>query len=232
MLLLNILDMDRELLAFFNGSNSLFLDNLTLTLTSGLLWVPFYLSLIYIIIKNNSTVAQITLIIGCAAACVLTTYLLTDFIVKPYVARWRPTNDPFVKYTIDIVNQMRETKYGFFSAHAANTFSIAIFLSKLFKNKLFTASIITWSLLNCWTRLYLGVHYPLDIACGLIFGFVVGTGYYRLYDRQSKRMDTPTKKITAQHTRSGYYIPSLYFTLNVLATLVCYAIIYSLIRIE
>lgn len=230
-LLYNILTLDRELLAFFNGSDSLFLDNLTLTLTSGLLWIPFYISLIYVIIKNNSTMKQIALIMGCAIACVLTTYLITDFIVKPYIARWRPTNDPYIKYTIDIVNQLRETKYGFFSAHAANTFSIALFLSLLFKHKVFSTCIIAWSLLNCWTRLYLGVHYPLDILCGLLFGACIGSLYYFLYRLWSKKTITSSKKRTPLYTTSGYYIPSIYFPLNILAFLLCYAIIYALIRI-
>lgn len=226
-----ILNMDRELLSFFNGSDSLFLDNIVLSLTSGLIWVPLYISFLYVVIKNNDTMPQILLIIGCAAMCVLTTYILTDFIVKPYIGRWRPTNDPYIKYTIDVVNQLRETKYGFFSAHAANTFSIALFMSLLFKNKAFTVSIICWSLMNCWTRLYLGVHYPLDILCGLLFGACIGTLAYKTYRYIYVRITIADRKKSPHYTCSGYYIPDINLVLGVLAFMMCYAIIYGLIRI-
>jgi undecaprenyl-diphosphatase len=42
---------------------------------------------------------------------------------------------------------------------------------------------VAWSLINCWTRLYLGVHYPGDITVGLLWGALVGYGVYRLYCR-------------------------------------------------
>lgn len=67
------------------------------------------------------------LIVGSVILCIILSDGLTDFIVKPFVARYRPSWDPFVKYTIDIVNGMRDTQYGFFSAHASNTFCIAMF---------------------------------------------------------------------------------------------------------
>ena len=149
----SFLELDRQLLAFFNGSDSLFIDGVAMTLTSGLTWIPLYLGLFYLVIKNNETMAQVALIVGCAALCLFLAFGLTDYIVKPLVARWRPTNDPFIKYTIDVVNSYRESKFGFFSAHAANTMSITVFFSLLVRNRKFTIVLLTWSLLMCWTRL-------------------------------------------------------------------------------
>src|SRR5574344_1224596 len=113
-----LIGLDRQLLLLMNGSDSLFWDGVVATLTNGLTWIPFYLALFYLVIKNNETMLQIVLAIGGVAVCILLADGLADGIVKPLVARWRPTNDPLLKYTVDVVNDMRGSKYGFFSAHA------------------------------------------------------------------------------------------------------------------
>ncbi|MFQ9809824.1 MAG: phosphatase PAP2 family protein [Segatella copri] len=81
------------------------------------------------------------------------------------------------KYTIQVVDNMRLKSFSFCSAHAANTLSLAIFFSLLIRSKLVTWTLLLWSLVNCWTRLYLGVHYPVDILCGLAIGAVVGVSF-------------------------------------------------------
>ena len=102
-------------------------------------------------------------------------------IFKPLVARLRPSHNPDLEGIIDLVNGYRGGRYGFFSSHAANTCAIAVYLSLLFRNKFFTSVICSWTLLNCWTRLYLGVHYVTDILTGLICGALIGYLVYRLY---------------------------------------------------
>ena len=109
-----LIEIDRNLLVFFNGSDSLFLDNLVVTLTSGLTWIPLYLSLLYIVIKNNETMKQIMLVIGCVCLCMLISDGVVDFIVKPMVGRLRPTHDPAIKYSLDVVNNIRENQFSFF----------------------------------------------------------------------------------------------------------------------
>ena len=165
-----LIGLDRQLLLLMNGSDSLFLDGVVATLTNGLTWIPFYLALFYLVIKNNETMLQIVLAIGGVAVCILLADGLADGIVKPLVARWRPTNDPLLKYTVDVVNDMRGSKYGFFSAHAANTMSIAVFFCLMVRSKLLSWSIVLWSLVMGWTRIYLGLHYPGDVLVGFLWG--------------------------------------------------------------
>ena len=74
-----LIEIDREILSFFNGSESLFLDNLAVILTSGLTWIPLYLSLLYVVIKNNETMKQIMLIVGSVILCIILSDGLTDF---------------------------------------------------------------------------------------------------------------------------------------------------------
>ena len=203
-------NIDRLVLDFFNGSDSLFLDGVAMTFTSGLTWTPLYVALIYLVIKNNENMSQIFLIIGCALGCIFLADGLSDYIVKPLVGRWRPTNDPVIKYTIDVVNNYRENSFGFFSAHAANTMSLAVFLCLLVRNKVFTFALVTWSLLNCWTRLYLGVHYPSDILVGLVWGVIVGIAMY--------------------YTSTGYSHDDIDIVMFVMCLVLAYVVVWGGIR--
>ena len=169
-----IIQFDKQLLLALNGSDSLFLDGLAMALTTASTWVPLYVALFYLVLKNNENVRQILLVVACAAACVLLAGTVDDTLVKPLVARWRPTHDPQIGILVDVVDGYRGGKYGFFSAHAANTFSVAVFFCLLVRSRALSVALVAWSLTNCWTRVYLGVHYPGDILCGLLWGGLVG----------------------------------------------------------
>ena len=81
------------------------------------------------VIKSNMTKKDILFIVAAAGFCVLCAGGFDDSVVKPLVARWRPTHDPQIGMLIDTVDNYRGGNYGFFSAHASNTFSIALFLA-------------------------------------------------------------------------------------------------------
>ena len=197
-------DIDRELLLGINGSDSLYLDRLVRTLTNGLTWIPLYLSLFYMVMKNNDNFRRLLLVLGGAGLCVVLAGTVDDEIVKPLVARWRPTHDPQIGILVDIVDGYRGGKYGFFSAHASNTMSIATFFCWLARSRRLSFALVIWSLVNCWTRMYLGVHFPGDILVGLIWGITVGTGVYFLYRRLTRDMYMPRNLNPAQYTTTCY----------------------------
>lgn len=176
-----LIHIDKQLLLWFNGSDSLFMDTIIMMLTNAKTWIPLYLSLFYVVLKSNTMVRNILLVLAAAGLCVLLAGTIDDTIVKPLVARWRPGRDPEIGMLVDTVDGYRGGKYGFFSAHAANTFSIAVFFSLLMRQRLFVIAMVVWSLINCYTRLYLGVHYPGDITVGLIWGGLVGYSVYRFF---------------------------------------------------
>lgn len=226
------LQLDQHVLRFFNGSDNLLLDSVVMILTSGLTWVVLYLALLFVVIKNNQTMSQIMLVIGSALLCVIMADGMADFLCKPFVARWRPTNDPVIKYTIDTVNNLRETSYGFFSAHAANTMSIAVYFSLLMKSKRLTLALIAWSLMNCWTRLYLGVHYPGDVLVGIIWGVLVGGLVYMLYVKVYRKLSSGTYYVSSYYTASGYERSDMNLILNILFLTVAYAFIRGIIMVN
>ncbi len=223
--MISLLDMDMSVLQFFNGGDNLLMDQIVWVLTSGFTWIPLYLALFYIVIRNNETMSQIGLVVLSAFLCVFFADGTVDGIIKPLVARWRPSNDPVLKYTIHVVNNMRLKDFGFCSAHAANTMSLAVFFSLLIRSKLMTVTMVVWSLVNCWTRLYLGVHYPSDILCGLMLGSVIGVLVYILYYKLYYKISPKIKYISNQYTSTGYDHDDLDLVLSVLMFILLYVII-------
>ena len=225
-----LIEFDKQLLLAVNGSESLFLDGLADVLTTARTWIPLYVALFYMVLKNNDSVKKILLIVACAALCVLLAGTIDDMLVKPGVARWRPTHDPQIGPLVDIVDGYRGGNYGFFSAHASNTFSIAVFMSLLVRSRLLTVSLVIWSLVNCWTRMYLGVHYPGDILVGLLWGATVGTAVYFLcYRYASKRLSTGMSFISTKYTSTGYQQREIDIVVTVLVLTLIYALLKACI---
>ena len=217
MTLESIIEFDQQLLLWFNGSDSLFLDRMSDMLTWGFTWTPLFLALFFLVVKNNETMPQIVLVTCCAGLCILLADGMADGIVKPLVARPRPAMDPYLKYLVDVVDGHRGSGFSFFSAHAANTMSLAVFFSMLVRNRLFTVVMVLWSLLNCWTRLYLGLHYPVDIVCGLLWGIVSGLISYMVYHKFYYKISPKSNYISSHYTSSGYSMADIDMVVVVVA---------------
>ncbi|MBR2103011.1 MAG: phosphatase PAP2 family protein [Prevotella sp.] len=225
----HINDIDQYLLLLLNGSDSLFLDRLMTFLTTGMTWIPLYLALLYMVVKNNETMGQILLAAGCAIGAVLLTASVDNLLVKPLVARPRPCNEVAIKYMVDVVYRLSDRDFSFFSAHAANTSSLAVFFILLVRHKLFTIAMIAWSLVNCYTRLYLGFHYPSDILCGLLFGSLVGFVAYLVYLRIFNKISPESNFVSSHYTKTGYAISDIDVVLSVLVYILLFCIVSSLV---
>ena len=223
-----ITNIDLWLIPVLGGSHNMFSDAFALVLTSGWTWIAMYLTLLFVVIKNNETMAQIGLVILSCALCLLLADGMADGIMKPLTMRLRPINDPEVREMITLVAGVADKNYSFFSAHAANTMAISTFMALLMRNTRMTIALLIWSLINCWTRIYLGMHYPSDIAAGLLWGMISGalgyTGYRRAYTRLSPKLHF----ISSQYTNTGYGMADITLTINVMTASVIYAILRAL----
>lgn len=220
-----MIELDKTLLLLLNGSDSLFVDGLATVLTAASTWVALYVALFYLVLRNNDNVRQIFLVVGGAALCAVLAGTVDDTIVKPLVARWRPTHDPAIGMLVDTVNGYRGGNYGFFSAHAANTFSLAIYFSFIVRSRAFSFVMIGWSLVNCWTRIYLGVHYPGDILVGLLWGGIVGTALSYAVNRVRSSLEGKQNFISSQYTSTGYLLADVDIVFAVLAFTAVYVIL-------
>ena len=225
----DLIALDKQWLLAVNGSDSLYLDRLARVLTTAVTWLPLYISLFYLVLHNNENFRKVLCVLAGAGLCVLLAGTVDDMIVKPTVARWRPTHDPEIGLLVDIVDGYRGGNYGFFSAHASNTFSIAIFFCWLIRSRLLSTALIIWSFTNCWTRMYLGVHFPGDILVGLTWGLIVGTFVYYLFYRVTRRMTASRHYISTKYTSTGYERVDSDIPVAVLVFTLLYALIKSCI---
>ena len=234
-----IIQFDKQLLLMLNGSESVYLDGVVLTLTKAATWIPLYVSLFYmLVVLCRRKWRNVLLILAGAGLCVLLAGTIDDSIVKPLVARWRPTHDPQIGHLVDVVNGYRGGKYGFFSAHASNTFSIALYFCLLVRHRWLQAGLVSYSLVNCWTRLYLGVHYPGDIFVGLLWGTIVAVSVYSLVRYLNKRLtptdttdSSPRVELPFRLSLSDLRLPvSTFRPITVVLTVLALTFVYALVR--
>lgn len=177
---MNILEgikqIDQSFLLFLNSFHNSFWDKAVTLFTSTEIWIPFYLLIVYVIIKTYKKNSVYILILIILAITVSDQF---SGLIKHSVMRLRPTQDPVLGSLVHNVYN-RGGMFGYFSAHAANTFTVAIITARLFKNHLFTVLIFTWAILVSYTRIYLGLHYPGDILTGWIWGICSGLAFYHL----------------------------------------------------
>ncbi len=176
------MELDTTITLLLNGSQNVYIDTFVMLATKAWIWMGLYAAMLYVIFREHDMRNFLAILAG-LLLCVLIADQVSSGIVKPLVARFRPSHSPEIAHLVDVVNGYRGGRYGFFSSHASNTMAIAVFLSKVLRNKSVTLTLLTWSLLNCWTRLYLGVHYLSDILTGLVFGAFVGFTLYTIYRR-------------------------------------------------
>ena len=179
----SFLEFDKDLLIYLNNLGSDNWDFVWLLLTNKFSYIPFFVIIVYFIFKNFST-KELLFILLSIALLILFTDQFTNFI-KDSFERLRPCRDDSICHLLRSID-VRCGKFGFFSAHAANSMALSVFLYKLFYDfnfKILNYFLICWVLIFSYSRIYLGVHFPVDIIFGLFFGLVFGYCAYKLLNK-------------------------------------------------
>lgn len=173
-----LIQFDKELLIWLNSLNSPFLDVVMMFFTRKEFWIPLYLLLVYQIYKIKGK-ESILWILSAFVLIFLCDQISTQ-LFKNVFERYRPSHDPSLEGIVNLVSGYKGGQYGFVSSHATNSFGFALFTSLLFRNKLYSVFIFSWSLLIIYTRIYLGVHFPGDVIGGMILGLILGYIIYNV----------------------------------------------------
>jgi undecaprenyl-diphosphatase len=144
------------------------LDPVALQLTQTITWIPLYVLLLYLIYRIDPK--NTLWILGGVMLTILLADQVSSGLMKPYFERLRPCHDPRWEGMMHVYGRCGGL-YGFVSSHAANTFGLATFLTlKLGKKQKAIAWLFLYALVVSYTRIYLGVHYPLDLFFGALVG--------------------------------------------------------------
>lgn len=120
---------------------------------------------------------------------------LSSGVLKPMVGRLRPSHDPSIYYMLHYVNGYHGGLHGFVSSHAANTVGITTILCTVFHDRLTQAVLVVFATLMCYSRVYLGVHYPGDVVCGALLGWGVATVVIKYFGRAIRIYSTVRRPV-------------------------------------
>ncbi|WP_394975030.1 phosphatase PAP2 family protein [uncultured Croceitalea sp.] len=175
-----LLKWDRETFVYLNSLGIEQYDSFWSTITAITTWIPLYLLFVFLFFyksKFREGLKKTVTFIALAVFIILATDL-----TKNCVARLRPNNDIEINTLIRILKS--PTDYSFFSGHAASSFSITLLIFLMLRRKYKWAGLFfIWPILFSTSRIYVGVHFPLDIIVGVLVGTFSGLLFYLLYQK-------------------------------------------------
>ena len=172
-----LIEYDKQLLLFLHGRGGLFWDSFWLFITNPLYWIPLFFLLFYLGYKAFGVKKAFYISISTAISAA--TSLVIVNIIKNQVQRLRPINNVSINKSIRVLVEAGD--FSFVSGHSTVSFTIAFLsfwiLRKKYKNALL---IFIFPLLFAYSRIYLALHYPIDIFAGMLLGFFIAIIFYRL----------------------------------------------------
>lgn len=172
-----LLQYDKELLVYLNALGNENWDSFWMFLTNQFSWIPLFLLFFYLIFKSLGWKQGLTLLIFTAVLVAFSDQLANFF--KASFQRLRPNQDPATNEIIRILKNNRS--YSFVSGHATTSTAVSLFMHlTLKKHYSYTILFFIWPLLFAYSRMYIGVHFPIDVICGAILGALEGIVFYKL----------------------------------------------------
>jgi len=179
-----LLEWDQQALIYMNNLGSEQFDLFWLITTNFLTWIPLCILLVILIVHVHGSKQGILMLANFAGMLFLLTAAI--FAAKEGFARLRPVNDPEINPALRVI--INPSDFSFFSGHAASSFSIvslAVFFLRKRMKLIYT--LLLWPILFSYSRMYLGVHFPLDIIVGTLVGIAFAFLFYKIHFKTSGR---------------------------------------------
>jgi undecaprenyl-diphosphatase len=179
-LLERILEWDRETFIYLNNLGLEDYDVFWTTVTNFNTWIPLFL-VFFILIFLKYPKREAIFVVLTLTLMIFFVTTLTD-LTKQTVARLRPNNDEEINTLIRILKT--PSTYSFFSGHSASSFSVTTLVVLFLKNRFkWCWLFFVWPLLFAMSRVFVGVHFPVDILVGTTVGILSAFFFFMLYVR-------------------------------------------------
>lgn len=187
-----LLHLDTEFFLFLNNMGSEPWDGLWLFITHKFSSIPLYIFLLYLIYRHYGLKGTLVVVV-CVALMITATDQISS-LFKYGIRRPRPCQVEELKGYMRFVASGCG-RYGYFSAHAASSMAAAVFLGLSLQKwyKYLPFLLLVWAILTGYSRIYLGVHYPLDVISGMAFGGLTGWLFYLLQRKGQQRFNPDMK---------------------------------------
>ncbi|MCS6821875.1 MAG: phosphatase PAP2 family protein [Microscillaceae bacterium] len=182
-----LLTFDSWLFLWLNAFHSPFWDGVMFALSRSDIWLPLYCVLVILIFLKYRHKTLRTLILICLV--IVSADSFTSRVLKPYCKRLRPSHEPSLKGKVHIVYDYKGGLYGMASSHAANTFGLAMAMYLLFPKQRRYRWLFLWASVVSYSRIYLGVHYPLDILVGAGVGTSFAWLWVKLFQKAGFKVE-------------------------------------------
>lgn len=175
-----LLQWDREAFIYLNGLGKEKYDSFWSLVTEISTWIPLFVLFAILFAHRFPKQKALLNIIAVIAVTIFITIL--TYLSKILVQRARPCNDETLNSFIRILKTPID--YSFFSGHASSSFAITTMFFLLMRTKIKWAWIFfLWPLLFAYSRIYVGVHFPLDILVGALMGVFSAILVYKKWFR-------------------------------------------------
>jgi undecaprenyl-diphosphatase len=175
-----LINLDKQFFIFLNNFGATPFDDIWLLITKQINWTPFFLILLFILYKKLGT-KKLGIAILILAALITFTNEITD-VIKFSVQRIRPCNDDALVGLIRVVKE--SDTFSYFSGHASNSTAAMMFVFLILrKHYKYSYLIFLYPVIFAYSRIYLGLHFPLDIISGFVFGGFTGILFYRIFSK-------------------------------------------------
>ena len=190
--------LDKQLIVWLNGNGDPYWDTFFWVYSGRFIWIPVGLAFVFYFFQKGGWLRGLLTLLTIVALIALCDRISSGFF-KPTFERLRPARNPDLEPLLTIVNGYRGSRFGFVSSHAANSFGFATFMALLVRRRLLTVSLMLWAVVNCYSRIYLGVHYPGDILCGALLGTSLAFAMYAVHRAMVRMVENRTVLRIAGH---------------------------------
>lgn len=172
-----LIQLDHALSITINHFHAPWLDTLMELISGKFTWVPLYALLLFILYRKFGWKSLTVMVVSIVLSIVLSDQISVAF--KNEFERLRPCHHPEVSQLLHLIVGCGG-KFGFVSSHAANTMALAIFIGMVMRKNWVSVMMLSYALLNSYSRVYLGKHYVADVVGGMVLGAIIGYGIYSL----------------------------------------------------